>query len=100
MRNMRQKCQAGAVNFDDQDKLVVEEVGAIIAATGYQLYDIGKEQSGNRLAGYGEYGYGSHPDVIDSLQFERLISASGLQAAKFDGRRTGKRPRRSFLLAV
>ena len=30
-----------------------------------------------KLAGYGEYGYGQYKDVIDSLQFERLVSASG-----------------------
>ena len=30
-----------------------------------------------KLAGYGEYGYGKYKDVIDSLQFERLVSASG-----------------------
>ncbi len=38
------KCQAGAIRFDDEDQLVTEEVGAIVVATGYQLYSIGKEQ--------------------------------------------------------
>ncbi len=71
------KCQAGAINYDDQDRLVTEEVGAVIVATGFQLYQIGKTQDGNKTAGYGEYGYGQHADVIDSLQFERLVSASG-----------------------
>jgi heterodisulfide reductase subunit A len=37
-------------------------------ATGYDLYP--REQ-------LGEYGYGKYPDVIDGLQYERLISASG-----------------------
>jgi heterodisulfide reductase subunit A2 len=71
------KCQAGAVNFEDEDKVVVEEVGAIIVAAGFQLYKIDKERNGDGTIGYGEYGYGQYPDVIDSLQFERLLSASG-----------------------
>ncbi len=71
------KCQAGAIRFDDEDRLVTEEVGAIIVATGYQLYSVGKQQPRGPLAGYGEYGYGCDPDVIDSLQFERLVCASG-----------------------
>lgn len=71
------KCQAGAIQFDDEDQLVTEEVGAIVVATGFQLYSVGKEQSSSQVAGYGEYGYGRYPDVIDSLQFERLVSASG-----------------------
>ena len=71
------KCKAGAINFQDEDKIVEENVGAIVVATGYKLYSIGKVQPKSTLAGYGEYGYGKHKDVIDSLQFERLVSASG-----------------------
>ena len=71
------KCQTGAISYDDQDRLIVEEVGAVVVSTGYKLYDIGKEQTRKGLAGYGEYGYGRYRDVIDALQFERLVSASG-----------------------
>ncbi len=52
-------------------------MGAVVVATGYKLYSIGKEQDKTSLSGYGEYGYGKYKDVIDSLQFERLVSASG-----------------------
>ena len=41
------------------------------------LYSISQEQDKKSLSGYGEYGYGKYKDVIDSLQFERLVSASG-----------------------
>jgi heterodisulfide reductase subunit A2 len=75
--NCAKKCAAGAINFDDVDQVVTEEVGAIVVATGYQLYKIEKDQENKSLSGYGEYGYGKYPDVVDSLQFERLISASG-----------------------
>jgi heterodisulfide reductase subunit A len=71
------KCLAQAINYQDEDKTVQEQVGAIIVATGYKLYKIDKEQDNAALAGYGEYGYGQYKDVIDALQFERLASASG-----------------------
>ena len=32
----------GAIDYDTEDELVTEEVGAIVVATGYQLYDVGK----------------------------------------------------------
>jgi len=82
-------CVAGAIKYDDQDEVITEEVGAIIVATGYELYSISSNSSFSKEAGasapakkkapagYGEYGYGKYPDVIDGLQFERLISASG-----------------------
>jgi len=71
------KCAPGAINFKDQDRLVEEKVGAVVVATGYKLYSIGRQQQSAKLRGYGEYGYGKYKDVIDSLQFERLVSASG-----------------------
>jgi heterodisulfide reductase subunit A len=75
------KCPTDAINYEDKDEIVTEEVGAIIVATGYQLYSIGKHEplddEHQVITGYGEYGYGKYPDVIDALQFERLISASG-----------------------
>jgi heterodisulfide reductase subunit A len=61
-------CEPGAIDYDMKPEIVEEEVGAIIVSTGYDLYD--KEL----LA---EYGYGKYADVLDGLQFERLLSASG-----------------------
>jgi heterodisulfide reductase subunit A2 len=75
-------CGRGAINFDQQDSFVTEKVGAIVVATGYQLYSIGKAQDSEILRGYGEYGYGTIPDIIDGLQFERLASASGPTGGK------------------
>ncbi len=66
-------CTPGAIIFDDVDKLVEYPVGAIVVATGFDLF--GKEK-------FGEYGYGEYPDVIDGLQFERLASASGPTGGK------------------
>jgi heterodisulfide reductase subunit A len=66
-------CPAGAVNLADKDQLIEVDVGAIVVATGYDLIDRGL---------YGEYGYGKIADVIDGLQFERMLSASGPTAGK------------------
>ena len=85
------KCAAGAINFEDEDKLVKEKVGAVVLATGFKLYDIGKKDG--KIAGYGEYGYGKYKDVIDSLQFERLVSASGPTAGEIKRPSDGKTPK-------
>lgn len=61
-------CPTQAIDFTQQEEMLTEQVGAVIAATGYDLFDIGK---------YGEYGAGKLPDVITGLQYERLLSASG-----------------------
>jgi heterodisulfide reductase subunit A len=61
-------CEPHAINFDMKPEVVEEKVGTIVVATGYDLYD--KKYMA-------EYGYGKYPDVLDGLQFERLLSASG-----------------------
>jgi heterodisulfide reductase subunit A len=87
------KCVAEAIKFDDQDEYVSEEVGAIVVATGYQLYNPAKEQANPKLSGYGEYGYGKYKDVIDSLQFERLVSASGPTGGELKRPSDGQTPK-------
>ena len=64
----RKVCPTGAIVYDMVDEIVEEKVGAIIAATGYDLVD---------WTVYKEYGAGAYPDVITSLQYERMMSASG-----------------------
>ena len=86
------KCQAKAIHFDDKDELVEEKVGAVVVATGYKLWQIGKDQPAS-LSGYGEYGYGKYKDVIDSLQFERLVSASGPTGGKLQRPSDGAEPK-------
>lgn len=86
-------CGKQAVDFDQQDTLVTERVGAVVVATGYQLYSIGQSQTDTNITGYGEYGYGKIPDVIDGLQFERLASASGPTSGKMKRPSDGKEPK-------
>jgi len=91
-------CGKDAIDFTQQEWLVTEQVGAIIVATGYQLYTIGREQPKPDLKGYGEYGYGEDPDIIDGLQFERLASASGPTSGAIKRPSDGKVPKKVVFL--
>lgn len=62
------KCAAECIDFNEKDKIVEIEVGNIIVSTGFKAFDAGK---------INEYGYGKFPNVLTSLEFERLINASG-----------------------
>jgi len=61
-------CKAGAIDFDQREEVIEREVGSIILATGYDIFD-------PRLLA--QYGYGVYDNVITNLQFERLSSPSG-----------------------
>ncbi len=61
-------CPADALDFDQGERLTEVRVGAVIVATGFGLFDAGRAP---------EYGYGRLPDVITSLQFERMCHPSG-----------------------
>ena len=61
-------CQAEAINFDQEDKIVKFNAGAIIVAVGYDVFDP------SRIP---EYNYQAIPNVITALEFERFLSASG-----------------------
>ncbi|WP_027718348.1 CoB--CoM heterodisulfide reductase iron-sulfur subunit A family protein [Desulfovirgula thermocuniculi] len=77
-------CPTGAIDYQQGDQLIKEKVGAIVMATGYDLFEWEKV--------YGEYGYGRYPNVITSLQFERLINASGPTGGKILRPSDGKEP--------
>ncbi|MBL7075446.1 4Fe-4S binding protein [candidate division KSB1 bacterium] len=61
-------CQPQAIKYDQEDIIIEEEVGAVVVATGFDLYPMIK---------LGEYGGGKIKNVIDGLAFERMLSASG-----------------------
>ncbi len=61
-------CPSQAVDYTLEDEVITDKFGAIVAATGFQTWD---------PTAYGNLGYGRYPDVITSLQFERLFNASG-----------------------
>jgi len=61
-------CDAGAINFNDTEKIHQLNVGAVVLAPGFEAYD----PTGAKVWGYGVY-----KNVITSLQLERYLSASG-----------------------
>jgi heterodisulfide reductase subunit A len=61
-------CPTGAVNLDEQETEHDVHVSAIILSLGYELSDPYE---------YSELGYGRYPNVIHSMQYERLASRSG-----------------------
>jgi heterodisulfide reductase subunit A len=61
-------CDPGAINFNQTEELVEREVGAVILTPGFE-----ELQASLR----GEYGHGRYANVISSIQFERMLSASG-----------------------
>jgi heterodisulfide reductase subunit A len=72
------------MNLDAWPQTHELEVGAIIVATGYELYDATKLT---------EYGYGTYPDVMTSIEFERMLSASGPTLGEVTRPSDGRVPR-------
>jgi heterodisulfide reductase subunit A len=68
-------CQAEAINFDKEDRIVELNVGAIIIAAGYDVFDPGRIP---------EYRYNEIPNVVTAIEFERLLSASGPTGGHMD----------------
>ncbi|OGC77389.1 MAG: pyridine nucleotide-disulfide oxidoreductase [candidate division Zixibacteria bacterium RBG_16_50_21] len=61
-------CDPGAIEHDMQDKVQEIQVGQVLLATGYDLFDA-------RVMS--QFGHGRLPNVYSSLEFERMLSASG-----------------------
>jgi heterodisulfide reductase subunit A len=60
--------EPNSIDFEQEDEILKIEVGAIILATGFQLFDV------KRIP---QYGYGKLENVFTSLEFERMVNASG-----------------------
>lgn len=61
-------CTAGAIDYKQQDEHIEREYGAIVVATGFDPISLGK---------FDEFAYSKSPDVVSSLEFERLMNAAG-----------------------
>jgi heterodisulfide reductase subunit A len=61
-------CKASAIQYDQKDSQVKLRVGSIILAPGFEPFDAKLKT---------EYGYGRYRNVVNSLEFERILSASG-----------------------
>ncbi|MGA4580022.1 FAD-dependent oxidoreductase [Limisphaera sp. VF-2] len=73
-------CDRNAIDFDQQPELKEVQVGTILVATGFKLFDP------SRIP---QYGYGRYPNVFTTLEVERLVNSSGPTAGEIrlrDGR--------------
>jgi heterodisulfide reductase subunit A-like polyferredoxin len=85
-------CQAGAINHDMVEQMVELQVGAVLLAPGFATFDAEKA---------GEYGWGRYPNVVTSLQFERLLNASGPTLGHVQRPSDGRTPKRiAFIQCV
>ena len=78
-------CRAEAVNHEMKDEDIWLDVGAVIVAAGFEEFD---------PKALGEYGYGRYPNVVTSIEFERILSASGPYQGKLVRPSDGKEPKR------
>lgn len=85
-------CIAKAINHDETAAEETIEVGSIIAAPGFEPFDAGLR---------GEYGYGIYDNVVTSIQFERILSASGPYFGHVQRLSDGKEPKKiAFIQCV
>ena len=77
-------CQAGAINYKQEDEILTEQYGAIVVATGFDTI---------KLDQYGEYAYNESKDVITSLELERIMNAAGPTKGHLERLSDGKAPK-------
>jgi heterodisulfide reductase subunit A len=78
-------CEAKAIDYSQEDSILDLDVGAVVISPGFELSD-------HTLRA--EYGFGQYPNVVSSLQFERVLSASGPYQGHVQRPSDGKEPKR------
>ena len=61
-------CGVNAIDYNQQDEIIELNVGAIVLAPGFQPFDPSRFEA---------YSYARNPNIITSMEFERILSASG-----------------------
>ncbi len=85
-------CKAEAINHNMKDKIDTVNVGSILLATGFKKFDPSYLCT---------LGYKKYPDVVTSLQFERILSASGPFSGHIQRPSDGKTPQKiAFIQCV
>ena len=64
----KEKCEPGAINYEDHEKIIKLQVGTIIVATGFEVFDASQKE---------EYGYGEFLNVVNLAEVERMLSSAG-----------------------
>jgi heterodisulfide reductase subunit A2 len=76
-------CGPGSIRREDKERIVTIDAASIVITTGYSVFDARAKP---------QFGYLARPDVITSLELERMINASGPTGGKILRISTGKRP--------
>ncbi len=85
-------CKAKAVNYKQKDEALTLDIGAVVLATGFDLYDV---------APLTEYGWGKIKNVLTAMQFERMICPSGPTGGHLKRPSDGEEPTRlAFIQCV
>ncbi len=79
-------CPAQAIDHTMEDELLQVNVGTIILSTGYDMINPDKIR--------GEYSYGTAPNVLTNMEFERMLSASGPNAGEVKRPSDGHHPKK------
>ncbi|MCR4427769.1 MAG: FAD-dependent oxidoreductase [Caldiserica bacterium] len=85
-------CEAKAIEHDMKPVEEVLEVGSVVLAPGFDEFD---------PSSYFQYGWGRFPNVVTSIQFERILSASGPFSGVIQRPGDGKHPKKiAFIQCV
>jgi heterodisulfide reductase subunit A-like polyferredoxin len=85
-------CQAKAVDHEQQPETVTLQVGSVILAPGYRTFN---------PAGIDTYLYGKHPNVVTTMEFERMLSPGGPFQGHITRRSDGREPKKiAWVLCV
>ena len=86
-------CEANAIDFKQKSEDIEVETGVIVVATGFDIQDLNSSMY--------EYGYSHSPDVITTLQMERLINSAGPTNGEILRPSDGKKPKSvTYVLCV
>ena len=77
-------CKAGAIDYDQKDRLVEIDASAIIVSTGFEVMDVSILP---------QFGFGFCKDVVTSIQFERILCASGPTSGHLKRPSDGQEPK-------
>ncbi len=76
-------CKAGAIDYEQQDEEIEIEVGSVVVAAGSKIAPTSLRP---------EFGHGRYPNVVTSLEFERILCASGPYSGHVQRPSDGKPP--------
>ena len=78
-------CGVGAIHYDHREEETEIAIGSVIFSPGIEVFDAGRR---------GEFGYGLYKNVVTSIEFERLLSASGPTSGTVSRPGDGKHPKK------